>query len=360
MEIKEVKITVRELTNGYIDNEEGGVFAYGGKLNVRPPYQREFIYGEKERYAVVDTAFLGYPLSIMYWSVNEDGTFEIIDGQQRTISLCQYVAGDFAYNFMYFENLPADQKDKLLDYQLSICLCTGTESEKLEWFKRINIAGKELTDQELRNAVYHGPWVSDAKRYFSKTKGPAHKVAGDYLNGSANRQDYLETAIDWISKNNIEIYMGKHQNDHTAVALWNYFSNVISWVEATFPNKRSIMKGVPWGFLYNKFGENVYDPADFEERIKKLILDDDVTNKKGIYPYLFTGDEKYLSIRAFTPAQKIAAYERQGGICPICGNHFAFEEMEGDHITPWIEGGPTTAENCQMLCRSCNRHKSSK
>ncbi len=361
MEIKEVKITVRELTNGYVDNEEGGVFAYGGKLNVRPPYQREFIYGEKERYAVIDTVLLGYPLSIMYWSVNEDGTYEIIDGQQRTVSICQYVVGgDFSYNFKYFENQPADIQEKILNYELSICLCTGTDSEKLEWFKRINIAGKELTEQELRNAVYHGPWVSDAKRYFSRNKGPAQKIGGDYLNGTAIRQNYLETAIDWVSKGNIEIYMGKHQQDPTAVALWNYFQNVISWVEATFPKKRPIMKGVEWGFLYNKYGENVYDPAELEKRISQLILDDDVTNKKGIYPYLFTGDEKYLSIRAFTPAQKIAAYERQGGICPICGNHFEFEEMEGDHITPWIEGGPTTADNCQMLCRSCNRHKSSK
>ncbi len=359
MQIKEVKITIRELTKGYVDNQESGVFAYDGKLNVRPPYQREFIYGEKERNAVVDTAFLGYPLSIMYWSVNDDGTFEIIDGQQRTISLCQYVNGDFAFDFLYFNNLPADKQNKFLDYELSICQCTGTESEKLEWFKRINIAGKELTEQELRNAVYHGPWVSDAKRYFSKNGCPAQQIGSDYLTGSAIRQDYLETAIDWVSKNNIEIYMARHQQDPTAVALWNYFQSVISWVKATFPKKRTIMKGVPWGVLYNKYGQNTYDPAVFEEEIKKLILDDDVTNKKGIYPYLFTADEKYLSIRAFTPAQKLAAYERQQGICPICGNHFEFEEMEGDHITPWSQGGPTTAENCQMLCRDCNRRKSS-
>ena len=360
MEIKEVKITVRDLTDGYVDNQEGGVFAYGGKLNVRPPYQREFIYGEKERNAVIDTAMSNYPLSIMYWSVNDDGTFEIIDGQQRTVSLCQYVNGDFAFDFLYFNNLPKDKKEKLLDYKLSICLCTGTDSEKLEWFKRINIAGKELTEQELRNAVYHGPWVSDAKRYFSKTGCPAHKIGSDYLSGSAIRQEYLETAIDWISKGNIEIYMGKHQKDATAVALWNYFQNVINWVIATFPKKRTIMKGVDWGTLYNKYGEKVFDPAEFEKEIQRLILDDDVSNKKGIYPYLFTGEEKYLSIRAFTPAQKLKAYQRQEGICPICGKHFEFEEMEGDHITPWCEGGPTTAENCQILCRDCNRHKSSK
>lgn len=360
MKIQEVKITVRELTKGYVDNEEGGVFAYGGKLNVRPPYQREFIYGEKERNAVIDTAFQGYPLSIMYWSVNGDGTYEIIDGQQRTVSLCQYVAGDFAFDFLYFNNLPSDRQEKLLDYELSICLCTGTDSEKLEWFKRINIAGEELTDQELRNAVYHGPWVSDAKRYFSKTGCPAYKIASNYLSGSPIRQEYLEKAIDWISKGNIEIYMAKHQQDPTAVALWNYFQSVITWVEALFPKKRTIMKGVEWGTLYNKYGQEIFDPAKFEKEIQRLVLDDDVTNKKGIYPYLFTADEKYLSIRAFTPAQKIAAYERQEGICAVCGKHFKIEEMEADHIKPWSEGGPTSAENCQMLCRDCNRRKSNK
>lgn len=360
MEIKEEKITVRELVKGYVDNKEGGVFAYGGKLNVRPPYQREFIYGDKERMAVIDTVINKYPLSIMYWSVNGDGTFEIIDGQQRTVSICQYVAGDFSFDFKYFENQPADIQEKILDYPLSICKCTGNDSEKLEWFKRINIAGKELTAQELRNAVYHGPWVSDAKRYFSKTGCPAYKIGSYYLLGTPIRQDYLETAIDWVSKGNIEIYMAKHQQDPTAVALWNYFQNVISWIEATFPNKRTIMKGVQWGPLYNKYGENAYNPEELEKEIKRLILDDDVSNKKGIYPYLFSGDEKYLSIRAFTPAQKIAAYERQGGICPICGEHFELEEMEADHIIPWCEGGKTNEDNCQMLCRSCNRHKSSK
>lgn len=360
MVIQEEKITIRELVEGYVDNNEGGVFAYGGKLNVRPPYQREFIYGETERAAVIDTVINGYPLSIMYWSVNDDGTFEIIDGQQRTVSICQYVAGDFSFDFKYYDNQPTDVKETILNYKLNICKCTGTDSEKLEWFKRINIAGKELTDQELRNAVYHGPWVSDAKRYFSKTGCPAYKIASNYILGSPIRQDFLEIAIDWISKGNIEIYMAKHQQEHTAVALWNYFQNVISWVEATFPCRRTIMKGVQWGPLYNKFGNNVYNPEEFEMVIKMLILDDDVSNKKGIYPYLFTGEERYLSIRAFTQAQKISAYERQEGICPICGNHFSIEEMEADHITPWSQGGHTTPENCQMLCRDCNRRKSNK
>lgn len=360
MEIKEVKISIRNLTKGYQDHEENGVVAFDGKLDVRPPYQREFIYGEKERNAVINTVFNKFPLNTMYWAVREDGTYEIIDGQQRTISICQYVNGDFAFDFMYFHNLPADKQNAFLDYELTVYLCEGTESEKLDWFRVINIAGKTLTDQELRNAVYAGSWVSDAKRYFSKTACPAFKIGSKLLNGSAIRQDYLETAIDWISKGNIEVYMGNHQHDSDASALWIYFQSVVTWVNAKFKNYRPAMKGVQWGSLYNKYKDAVLDPEKIEAETKRLVLDDDVTNKKGIYPYILTGDEKYLSIRAFSEAQKLLAYESQFGICPICGNHFEIEEMEADHITPWSEGGKTSAENCQMLCKSCNRHKSNK
>lgn len=360
MEIKETKICIRDLAKGYRDNDENGVIAYDGKLDVRPPYQREFIYGEKERNAVIHTVFQNFPLNIMYWAVRGDGTYEIIDGQQRTISICQYINGDFAYDFFYFHNLPLDVQEKVLNYELTVYLCTGTESEKLDWFRVINIAGKVLTEQELRNAVYAGSWVSDAKRYFSKNGCPAFKIGSKLLNGSPIRQDYLETAIDWISKGNIEIYMGKHQHDADASALWIYFQSVISWINAKFKNYRPSMKGVDWGMLYNKFKDEPINPEIIEQETKRLILDDDVTNKKGIYPYLLTKDEKYLSIRAFSEAQKLSAYEFQFGICPVCGNHFEINEMEADHITPWIEGGKTTAENCQMLCRSCNRRKSDK
>lgn len=364
MEIDEVKITIRELVEGYKDNKENGVFAYGGKLNVRPPYQREFIYSDAKRNAVIDTVFLNLPLSIMYWSENEDGTYEIIDGQQRTVSICQYYGedgiGEFAFDMLYFHNLPKDKQEKFLNYKLSICKCRGTDSEKLQWFQRINIAGEELTDQEMRNAVYHGPWVSDSKRYFSKSGCPAYNIGKDYMSGSTIRQDYLETAIKWISHNNIDIYMAKHQNQSTAVELWNYYQGVINWVSAMFPKKRAFMKGVDWGTLWEKYHDKDYNPAELEKEVAKLALDDDVTNKKGIYPYVFTKNEKYLNIRAFTPAQKIEAYERQNGICAVCGNHFDIEQMEADHIKPWIEGGKTNADNCQMLCRDCNRRKSSK
>lgn len=382
MNIELHKITVRELTKGYADNNENGVRAYGGRLDVRPPYQREFVYGEKERDAVIDTLTNGFPLNVMYWAVRNvadcvpqsgqpicgdaDGDkakYEIIDGQQRTISICQYVNGDFAFNFRYFHNLQPDEQDQILNYELQVYICSGSDSEKLKWFKTINIAGKELTEQELRNAVYAGSWVSDAKRYFSKNGAPAAKIGGDYLTGSAIRQDYLETAISWISDGNVEVYMSNHQHDPSAAPLWQFFQSVITWIETSFrPTKerKKIMKGVDWGVLYKQYKDQVFDFKAVDDEVKRLILDDDVTKKTGIYPYILTRKEKYLSIRAFTPAQKLAAYERQMGFCADCGQHFELSQMEADHITPWHLGGKTVAENCQMLCRDCNRRKSGK
>jgi len=358
MKIELKEITVRELTNGFQDNEENGVIGFGGKLDIRPPYQREFVYKDKQREAVIDTITKNYPLNVMYWADNGNGSFEVIDGQQRTISICQYVNGDFAYFFKYFHNLQRDEQEQILNYKLMVYLCSGTDSEKLEWFKTINIAGEKLTDQELRNAVYSGSWVSDAKRYFSKNSRP--KIGDEYLNGIANRQEYLETAINWISKGNIVVYMANHQHDPTAIELWNYFSSVISWTKATFPNYRKEMKGIAWGLLYNEFKDQKLDPKKLEQQVSDLMQDEDVTNKKGIYEYVLTGRERHLNIRAFTDNQKREAYERQKGVCPVCTEHYELAEMEADHITPWHLGGKTSADNCQMLCKDDNRRKSGK
>ncbi|HOK96705.1 MAG TPA: DUF262 domain-containing protein [Anaerohalosphaeraceae bacterium] len=358
MKIELKEITVRQLADGYADNAEEGVVGFGGKLDIRPPYQREFIYKDKQRDAVITTLINDFPLNVMYWAVREDGKFEIIDGQQRTISICQYVNGEFSYEKRYFHNLKDDEKEQILNYKLMVYFCSGTDSEKLDWFRTINIAGEKLTDQELRNAVYAGTWVTDAKRYFSKTGCPAYQIASDYLNGSPIRQEYLETAIKWISNDHIEEYMAQHQHDQNAGALWRYFQDVITWVSTTFTKKRKFMKGVDWGTLYNTYKDKTYDTKKIEEETARLILDDDVTKKSGIYPYILTRDEKYLSIRTFSDAMKQKVYERQKGICEGCKKHFEIEEMEADHITPWREGGKTTEDNCQMLCRECNRRKS--
>lgn len=365
MNIKLEPITVRELVEGYHDDGDGGVRGYSGKLDIRPPFQREFVYKDKQRDAVIATITKDFPLNVMYWAVRDDGTYEVIDGQQRTISIAQYVKGDFSFNNMYFVNLPDDKRDQILDYKLFVYLCSGTGSEKLEWFKTINIAGEKLYSQELRNAVYAGAWVSDAKRYFSRNGCAAYQMGKDYLSGSPIRQDYLETAIKWMSTGSIEEYMGQHQHDPSAVTLWNYFQSVISWVQATFPEKRAFMKGVDWGPLYDAYKDAVLDPAKIEEEVASLILDDDVTKKSGIYPYVLTREEKHLNIRAFTASMRRKVYEKQNGRCANkkCGKPEAripFKETEADHITPWIEGGPTSEENCQILCKDCNRRKSSR
>lgn len=356
MNIELKEITVRELTNGYQDNEENGVIGYDGKLDIRPPFQREFVYDTKERNAVLNTLQKDFPLNMMYWAVREDGNFEVIDGQQRTISICQYVNGDFSIEGLAFHNLPKDKQEQILKYTLMVYFCSGTDSEKLDWFETINIAGKVLTNQELRNAVYSGSWVSDAKRYFSKNSRP--KIGDDYLSGSANRQEYLETAINWISGGDIKNYMSKNQHEPNANELWLYFQSVINWVKAVFPKYRREMKGIDWGFLYNQFKNQKFDSTKLEEEIGKLMEDEDVGNKKGIYTYVLTHKEKHLNIRAFSPNQKRESYERQKGKCIVCKKHFEIDEMEADHITPWHAGGKTSADNCQMLCKEDNRRKS--
>ena len=296
----------------------------------------------------------------MYWCKNDDGTFEVLDGQQRTISICEFVSGVFSFEGRYFNNLTDTEREQILNYELMVYICEGNDKEKLDWFKIINIAGEKLTDQELRNAIFTGEWLSDAKRYFSKNGCAAYKVGEKYLNGSPIRQDYLETAIRWISNDDVEEYMAKHQHEPNANELWLYFQKVINWVQVVFPNYRKEMKGIEWGFYYNEYKSVNYNSKKLEEKIVELMVDDDVSKKSGIYEYLLDGKEKHLSIRAFTDKIKREAYEKQGGICAKCGGHFELKEMEADHITPWHDGGKTIADNCQMLCRECNRRKSGK
>lgn len=358
MKIKLHEITVREVAEDYIDNAEEGVVGYNGKLNIRPKYQREFVYDEKKRNAVIDTIRKDFPLNVMYWVKNEDGTFEVLDGQQRTISFCQYVKSDFSIDNRAFHNLTETEKDQILDYKLMVYFCEGNDKEKLDWFKIINIAGEKLTDQELRNAIYTGTWLSDAKLKFSKSNCAAYLLSKDFVNGSPIRQEILQTAISWISSGEIEKYMSIHQHDPNANELWTYFRNAIEWVELTFTTYRKEMKGIDWGGLYDKFKGQMLDAAKLEQEIQTLMSDDDVTNRKGIYPYVLTRNEKYLNIRAFSDSQKRVAYEKQKGICSKCGKHFELHEMEADHITPWSKGGKTIPENCQMLCQECNRRKS--
>ncbi len=402
MKIEMYEIPVRDIFDGYEDlsDQEGGVYALGGRLTCRPAYQREFIYKEKERNDVIHTLRHGFPLNVMYWvrtdaheedipenetqeeknvrkaNVIKNGKFEILDGQQRTLSIMQFLNHDFHLdwdgNEMFIHNVKnsfPDKYEEMLDYKLSVYICVGSQSEVLEWFKVINIAGAKLFDQELRNAIYTGSWLADAKKYFSKTNCAAYKLAHKYLTGSPIRQDYLQTALSWICNRDggtIEEYMAKNQDQPNCNELWLYFTSVINWLEALFPKRyyRPIMKGQPWGELYNRYNQYSYDADELEEKVKELLLDDEVGNSKGIYQYIFSlsdskyGNEKLLQLRKFSEKDKLAQYEKQQGICKMCGQHFEYDEMEGDHIIPWHDGGKTEKSNLQMLCKHCNRTKS--
>lgn len=378
MEIELHRLTIREVLEGYEDNAEEGVVAYGGKLDIRPRYQREFVYKDKQRNAVIETIRNGFPLNVMYWVKTDQGKFEVLDGQQRTISIGQFLKGDFSVQESYtdehgklkkrpryFHNLNDEEQKQIWDYELMIYICEGTDKERLDWFRIINIAGMKLTEQELRNAVYTGAWLSDAKLMFSKTNCAASlltKESGALTTGSPIRQELLETAIKWLNDGKIEDYMAKHQHDAEAKELWQYFQAVIRWVRATFTTYRKEMANIDWGGLYNQFKDRGWDADKLESDTQRLMEDEDVTSKPGIYTYLLTGDEKYLNIRKFTDKTRRETYEQQkkkcaNEKCPSKSKDFELDDMEADHINPWSKGGRTIAENCQMLCKPCNRKK---
>lgn len=374
MKIKLQTILVRDLYNGYVNNEEDGVVGYKGKLNIRPPFQREFVYKDAQQKAVIDTILKGFPLNTMYWVKNEDGGFELLDGQQRTMSICEYISGNFSLevdnSLLCFHNLTSDVQEKIMNYELMVYICEGKEKERLDWFRTINIASEKLTDQELLNINYIGNWLSDAKRRFSKTNCVAYKMGNKFLKGSPIRQEYLETVLKWISNNNISQYMSTHQKDVNANELWLYFQSVVNWINITFAldtnpkNYRKEMLGLNWGELYNRYKDNTYDASSIEARVNELMSNEEVTEKRGVYEYILSGEDENLacklSKRTFSNTDKRTAYERQKGICPITGEHLPIEEMQADHIIPWWKGGTTTLDNLQMISKTANARKSGK
>ena len=373
------QISIADLFNGFVNNEEEGVYTYiriDGELiktDIRPPYQREFVYSDDKRNKVIETLSRNLPLGVIYLAKNSDGTMEVIDGQQRIMSICKYLNGDFSVNgiadFLNEKTFDCELYKNTAIYKqimsynnLLAYIVEGDDDEKLDWFRTINISGEKLTEQELLNANYTGEWLCSAKRKFSKTNCVAFKKGNKLVNGSPIRQDYLETALSWISggKENIQKYMGDNYQKENAEPLWKYFVEVIEWVEKTFTYRKE-MKGIDWGKLYREYGKVEYNVAELEEKVKALMADDDVNSKKGIYEYVLSNcskdKERHLSIRKFSDKDKRTAYERQNGICPICGEYHTIDEMEGDHIIPWSKGGKTTIDNLQMLCKKCNREK---
>lgn len=395
-------LTVKELTRGYVENTSTGErTTMNGLLNITPPYQRKFVYEQPRRDAVITTILEGCPLNVIYLAKLDDGKLEVIDGQQRITSICKFVKGQFSVEVTMdidgnkkrtgYDDLQAAQ-EAFNNYELMAFVCEGDNASKMKWFRRINIAGVKLTEQELRNANYHGTWVTDAKKYFSRLNGLAmstvigNRTYKDYVDAkgggkdkdnpatedtkSVARQYLLEKVLGWACdaddenrplltkkvKVDIDEYMGKHYRDEDAKALWRYYDDVITWVSRTFPTYRRLMQGVEWGLLYNRFKD--VDKTGLDEKVNEILETEEISNEKYVYEAVLSGNMNLLQARAFPEADRKRKYKEQDGICPICGKKFAFEDMAGDHIVPWSKGGKTIYENLQMLCKGCNAGKS--
>jgi len=381
----QTNITVKDICEGFVYNElEGkGLFGLSGKLTIQPEYQRNYIYasdGGKKEIAVIESVLKGYPIGLIYFNKVSDSKLEVLDGQQRITSLGRFITDKFAIkdeNGMeqYFGGMAKDKKAKILKTSLIIYECEGTESEIKEWFKTINIAGIPLNDQELLNAVYSGPFVTLAKAEFSNSQNANIQKWSAYIKGSANRQEFLECALDWVSKGNIGDYMSRHRFDENINELKKYFNSVVDWISSVFIDVKSEMRGLEWGQLYEKYHSKAYNPAKVSAEVKKLYADPYVKSKKGIFEYILGGstDTRLLEIRVFDDATKNFVYASQTkkaeakneSNCPLCSiGHDAnknkiwkLNEMDADHVTAWIKGGATSEKNCQMLCKTHNRAK---
>lgn len=379
-------ITIADICKGFVYNEyEGkGLFGLSGKLTIQPEYQRNYIYADGKRdVAVIDSILKGYPLGLIYFTKVAEDKYEVLDGQQRITSFGRYVTGKFAIKDdndipRYFVGLPTDLQDKIMQTKLTIYICEGTESEIKEWFKTINIAGVPLNEQELSNAIHSGPFVTKAKEEFSNSQNANIQKWSAYVSGNVIRQDYLRTALEWVSKGNIDDYMSRHRYDTNINELKTYFNSVIDWVSSIFMDVDSTMCGLNWGDLYEKYHHNAYDTQAVSALVQELLADFYVKDKKGIYEYILGGctDKKLLNIRIFDEPTKKSVYTTQTAAakeqgvsnCPLCaigsdGNRTRIwkqSEMDADHVTAWSKDGATDINNCQMLCKTHNRAKGNK
>lgn len=379
------EITVREICDGFVYSElEGkGLFGLSGKLTIQPEYQRNYIYaseGGKREVAVIESILKGYPIGLIYFNKVNPDNFEVLDGQQRITSLGRFVTNKFAIkdengNEQLFGGFATDKKDKILNTKLLIYECEGTESEIKEWFRTINIAGVPLNSQELLNAVYSGPFVTLGKEEFSNSKNSNIQKWSAYISGSANRQDFLERALQWVSKENVSEYMSRHRFDNNITELKDYFNSVIDWVSTVFTDVESEMKGIEWGRLYETYRKKPYNSKTVSAEVKRLYADPYVKSRKGIFEYVLGGstDTKLLEVRVFDDATKKSVYAKQTEVaekkgvsnCSLCAiGHdsnktkiWKLTEMDADHVTAWSKGGATDINNCEMLCKTHNRAK---
>lgn len=379
-------ITIKDICEGFVYNEyEGkGLFGLSGKLTIQPEYQRNYIYADgKKDVAVIESILKGYPLGLIYFVKVADDKYEVLDGQQRITSFGRYVTGKFSIEDenrkqLYFRGLDADDCKKILETKLTIYICTGTESEIKQWFKTINIAGVPLNEQELSNAIHSGPFVTKAKEEFSNSQNSNIQKWSAYISGNVNRQDYLRTALQWVSKGDIDGYMSRHRYDDNIDELKIYFTSVIDWVSSVYIDVEKEMKGLPWGEFYEKYHNNAYSPQEVSKKLHELYFDDYVGSKRGIFEYILSGcaDSRLLEIRLFDERTKKKVYELQTekskaqniSNCSLCalGNDnntkriWKYNEMDADHVAAWSKGGKTNIENCQMLCKTHNRAKGNK
>jgi len=377
-------LTVADICAGFQYNElEGkGLFGLGGKLTIQPEYQRNYIYaergGEREQ-AVIESLLKGYPLGLIYFNQLGPEQFEVLDGQQRITSIGRFVTGKFAImdggNPQIFSSLPPESQKKILESKLLIYECEGTESEIKEWFKTINIAGVKLETQELLNAIYSGPFVSAAKAEFSNSQNANIEKWSAYIKATVNRQGYLERALQWVSKGDVETYMANHRHKTDIKELKTYFNTVIDWVSGVFSDVESEMRGLEWGRLYEEYHHKSYDPAKVSAQVQKLYADSYVKKRSGVFEYILGGKARpeLLQVRVFDDATKKAAYtqqthaaeEKDESNCPLCAvgpdanknKIWQLKDMDADHVTAWSKGGATSAANCQMLCKTHNRAK---
>ncbi|MCT7792450.1 MAG: DUF262 domain-containing protein [Lactobacillus iners] len=379
--------TVGDICKGFIydKNEEKGLFGLDGKLIIQPEYQRNYIYGDGKRdVAVVDSLLKGYPLGLIYFVKNNDGMYEVLDGQQRITSFARFVNQSWPFAVVrdskpkYFNSLAKDEQDLINNTKLTIYVCEGTPSEIEAWFETINIAGVPLVKQELRNAAYHGSFVTLAKEEFSNTSNSKMNMWQTYVKGDPKRQAILETALDWVSNGNIDDYMAQHRNDADIKQLKDHFDTVIDWIDSIFDYTGSEMCGQEWGQLYTTYHKNAYSKDKITKRVSTLMEDSQVQNKRGVIEYVLGGESNkiLLNIRVFDEKTKKQVYTRQTkeakkkdiSNCPLCAlgsdnnskRIYKLSEMDADHVTAWSKGGATDESNCQMLCKTHNRSKGNK